>query len=135
MPLVSTGIPNILNGISQQPSTLRQTTQGETQINGFSSVIDGLIKRQPTNHIAKIVGSAITNAAIHIVNRDEDDQYVIIITATASSASIQAYDLQGNSVTITTPNGVAYLYCSDPQVLYKSLQIYLRLPVLVMFMK
>tara|TARA_R110000823_G_scaffold193917_1_gene325311 strand:- start:498 stop:2540 length:2043 start_codon:yes stop_codon:yes gene_type:complete len=115
MPLVSTGIPNILNGISQQPSTLRQTTQGETQINGFSSVIDGLIKRQPTNHIAKIVGSAITNAAIHIVNRDEDDQYVIIITATASSASIQAYDLQGNSVTITTPNGVAYLYCSDPQ--------------------
>ena len=115
MPLVSTGLPNLLNGVSQQPSTLRQVTQGESQINGFSSVIDGLLKRQPTEHIAKIVGSAVSNAAIHVVNRDDSNQYIIIVTATSSSATIQAFDLAGSSATVTTPNGTSYLYCDDPQ--------------------
>ena len=99
MPLVSTGLPNLLNGVSQQPSTLRQTTQGESQVNGFSSIIDGLIKRQPTEHVAKIINSAVSGAAVHVVNRDESNQYIIVVTATSSSATIQAFDLAGNSAT------------------------------------
>lgn len=115
MPLVSTGLPNLLNGVSQQPSTLRQTTQGESQVNGFSSIIDGLIKRQPTEHVAKIINSAVSGAAIHVVNRDEANQYIIAITATSSSATIQAFDLAGNSATVNVPNGTAYLHCANPQ--------------------
>lgn len=115
MPLVSTGLPNLLNGVSQQPSTLRQTTQGESQVNGFSSIIDGLIKRQPTEHVAKIINSAVSGAAVHVVNRDEDDQYIIVITATSSSATIQAFDLAGNSATVNVPNGTSYLHCTNPQ--------------------
>lgn len=115
MPLVSTGLPNLLNGVSQQPSTLRQTTQGENQINGFSSIIDGLIKRQPTEHIAKIINSSVNGAAIHVVNRDEDNQYIIVVIATSSSATIQAFDLAGNVATVNTPNGTSYLYCNNPQ--------------------
>jgi hypothetical protein len=114
MPLVSTGIPNLLNGVSQQPSTLRQATQGEIQTNATSSVIDGLVKRPPTEHIAKVINTPLSNAAIHVVNRDEDNQYIIVITATASSASIFAFDIDGNTTTMSTPDGVAYLYCTNP---------------------
>lgn len=114
MPLVSTGIPNLLNGVSQQPSTLRQATQGEIQTNATSSVIDGLVKRPPTEHIAKVINTSLSNAAIHVVNRDEDNQYIIVITATASSASIFAFDIDGNTTTMSTPDGVAYLYCTNP---------------------
>ena len=66
MALVSTSIPNLLNGVSQQPAPLRQTTQGEEQTNALSSVIDGLIKRPPTEHLAELLASTVSNAAIHV---------------------------------------------------------------------
>lgn len=45
MPLVSGSIPNLINGVSQQPPSLRLKTQGEYQLNGLSSVVKGLTKR------------------------------------------------------------------------------------------
>ena len=48
MGLVSSSIPNLLNGVSQQPGPLRQPTQAELQENGLSDVADGLKKRPPT---------------------------------------------------------------------------------------
>jgi|TARA_R100001086_G_scaffold245147_2_gene175705 hypothetical protein len=114
MPLVSTSIPNLINGVSQQPATLRQLTQCDSQINGVSSVVDGLLKRPPTEHVAKISSSSLSNAAIHVVNRDTSNQYIIVVTSDNSTASIVAYDLNGNAVTVNTPNGTSYLVCSNP---------------------
>ena len=54
MPLVSRTIPNLVQGVSQQPEVLRLSSQATEQINGFSSVVEGLKKRPPTNHVAKI---------------------------------------------------------------------------------
>lgn len=114
MPLVSTSIPNLINGVSQQPATLRQLTQCDNQVNGVSSVVEGLLKRPSTEHIAKLTSSSLSNAAIHIVNRDTSNQYVVIVTSDNSTASITAFDLSGNSVTVNTPNGTSYLVCSNP---------------------
>ena len=113
--LVNSAIPNLLNGVSQQPPTLRLPSQGETQVNGFSSVVLGLIKRLPSEHIAKIQSSALSNAAIHIVDRDDDNRYVIIITSNGSSSTIYAYDIDGTTATVTSPNGTSYLNCSNPR--------------------
>ena len=55
MPLVSRTIPNLVQGVSQQPEVLRLSSQATTQINGFSSVVEGLKKRPPTNYIAKFL--------------------------------------------------------------------------------
>ena len=44
MPLVSRTIPNLVQGVSQQPEVLRLSSQATTQINGFSSVVEGLKK-------------------------------------------------------------------------------------------
>ena len=68
MPLVSRTIPNLVQGVSQQPEILRLPSQADEQINGFSSVVEGLKKRPPTTHIAKISSSSIGNAYIHTIN-------------------------------------------------------------------
>ena len=45
MGLVSKSIPNFVNGVSQQPPSLRLESQGEVQENGLSDVVDGLKKK------------------------------------------------------------------------------------------
>lgn len=45
MALVTFTIPNLYNGVSQQPITLRLPNQGQEQLNGNSRVTDGLSKR------------------------------------------------------------------------------------------
>lgn len=92
MPLISDSVPNLINGISQQPPSLRLKTQAEIQENGLSSVVDGLRKRPPTEHVAKLPN--ITNAEdafIHTIRRDEDELYIVVITQT----QILVYDKEG----------------------------------------
>ena len=45
----STSIPNLINGISQQPAEIRLPSQAERQINGLSSVARGLEKTKLAN--------------------------------------------------------------------------------------
>ena len=54
MALVSKSIPNFINGISQQPPSLRLASQGEVQENGYSDIVDGLKKRPPTKFLRKL---------------------------------------------------------------------------------
>ncbi len=46
--LISSSIPNLLNGVSQQADTVRLPNQFEIQENGLSDVVFGLGKRPPT---------------------------------------------------------------------------------------
>lgn len=55
MPLVAEVLPNLIQGISQQAARQRQRTQAEVQINGFSSLIEGLRKRPPSIHVNRLV--------------------------------------------------------------------------------
>ena len=59
MPLVSTTIPNLINGVSQQPAALRLASQAEAVVNCMSSPVEGFKKRPPMNHVARLfTGSA-----------------------------------------------------------------------------
>tara|TARA_Y100000401_G_scaffold21977_1_gene14707 strand:+ start:4493 stop:6550 length:2058 start_codon:yes stop_codon:yes gene_type:complete len=113
--LVSDSIPNLLNGVSQQPATLRLPSQSETQVNALSSVVRGLLKRPPSEHIAKVLSSSLSNAAIHLVDRDSSNRYIIIITSDGSTSNIYAFDLTGASATVSTPVGTTYLNCTNPR--------------------
>ena len=67
MGLVSSSIPNLLNGVSQQPAPLRQPTQAEIQENGLSDVADGLKKRPHTSYkgqLPQVLGD-LDNGLIH----------------------------------------------------------------------
>ena len=52
--IVNNAIPNLINGVSQQPETLRLSSQATDQENGYSSVVEGLRKRPPTEFVKKI---------------------------------------------------------------------------------
>jgi hypothetical protein len=98
MPLISDSIPNLINGISQQPPSLRLKTQAEVQENGLSSVVDGLRKRPPTEHIAKLANiTTADDAFIHTIRRDEDELYIVVITKT----QILVYDKDGVQRNVT----------------------------------
>ena len=95
MPLVSGAIPNLINGVSQQPPSLRLPTQGEIQENGLSSVVRGLEKRPGTQHIAEIdTNFTDSSAFIHTIQRDETEAYVAVLT----DNSVKVYDLVGKYI-------------------------------------
>lgn len=98
MPLISGTIPNLVNGVSQQPPSLRLKTQGALQENGFSTVVDGLRKRPSSEYVARIlnVGDA-DNAFIHTIRRDEKEFYILIIT----DGVVKVFDQYGVERSVT----------------------------------
>lgn len=53
MPLVASTIPNLVSGVSQQPSPSRLRTSGERMENAFPSIVAGLMKRPPIEWVGK----------------------------------------------------------------------------------
>ena len=109
--LISNSIPNLLNGVSQQPDTVKLPNQATIQENGLSDIITGLGKRPPTEHIAKLNTDTLTNSKVHIINRDSNEQYAVLV----NNQSIKVYDLAGNNKSVVTPDGLTYLTSTNPQ--------------------
>lgn len=105
MALISETIPNLVNGVSQQPATMRLASQAEAQENAYSSVVEGLKKRPPTQFIKKIISGTLADAFIHTINRDTTERYIVILT----DNGIRVFDLAGVEKTVNTPNGTGYL--------------------------
>ena len=79
MPLVTTSLPNLIQGVSQQPDAIRYDGQCELQENAMSSIVDGLSKRPCTQHIARLLTEAIDNTSfVHFINRSATEKYVLI---------------------------------------------------------
>ena len=100
MALISGTIPSLINGISQQPATLRLPTQGEVQENGLSHIARGLEKRPCTEHVAD-TGATSNNSNdvfIHTIRRSEDEAYALIVKGTdtgSAEPSVKMIDLTG----------------------------------------
>ncbi len=123
MPLITLAIPNLLNGVSQQPAQLRFPTQGESQENGYSSVVEGLVKRPPTEHVAKIINGAVGSCKIHTIDRDATEQYIVVLRDNA----LKVFDKNGVEKTVTY-EGSAQSYidlgsADDPNQVFKLLSI------------
>lgn len=110
MSLVSASIPNLINGVSQQPPSLRLNTQAELQENGLSTVVEGLRKRPCTEHIATLSGvpASIDSAFIHTIRRDENEFYTLIITA----GTLNVYDKDGAQISVASNPSTAINYLS-----------------------
>ena len=106
MALISQSIPNLINGVSQQPPSLRLNTQAEVQENALSSVVTGLSKRPSTQHIADLgTISNLDKAFIHTIRRDENEFYSMVID---TAGTIRVFDKDGVSKTVTN-NASSYL--------------------------
>ncbi len=119
MSLISSSIPNLVNGVSQQPPTLRLTSQAEAQENAISTVAKGLKKRPPTRHIAKISDTALTGAYLHTINRDAAEKYVVAM----SNESIRVWNLAGNELVVNTPDGTAYLATNQAKTAFRTVTV------------
>jgi len=98
MALINTSVPNLIQGVSQQPDATRFAGQCEEQENALSSVADGLKKRPNTRHIARLLTTAIdSNSFVHFINRSDSEKYVLIHDGT----KIQAWNMvTGNESSI-----------------------------------
>lgn len=96
--LITTSIPNFIGGISQQPPSIRSSSEAEDIENAVPSPVEGLIKRPPTEHVAAVASSAgvlrtCTTAQppfVHLIERDEAEKYILTIL---QDGSLDIYDL------------------------------------------
>jgi len=119
MTLISSPIPNLINGVSQQAPSIRLSSQADVVENCFPSIVEGLKKRPPTHHISKLINGVLGDNFVHDINRDSTEQYVAIVT----TSSIRVFDLTGTEKTVTTPNGLTYLDTTTPSTDLRALTI------------
>lgn len=105
MSLYSYSIPNLAQGISQQPDAQRDPSQGEIQINGMSSILEGLRKRDCSQTIAKVSNTDFGDCYIHSILRDNVEEYLAVVT----NNQIRVFDLNGAAQTVNAPSGYGYL--------------------------
>lgn len=106
MAKVSGSIANFANGVSQQAVALRLATQGELQTNAYSTIVDGLKKRPPTQFRASLGPAFAANVYTHQINRDASERYEVIMTP----SGIRVFDLEdGSERTVAAPKGYSYL--------------------------
>lgn len=94
--LVSYTIPNLIQGVSNQPDAQRDPSQASIQINGVSSIAEGLRKRDQTNVLARVSTTPFGDAFVHSILRDTTEEYLAVIT----NAGIQVFDLDGTEITV-----------------------------------
>jgi hypothetical protein len=109
-------IPNMLNGVSQQPPQVRFLTQCEELVNAYASPTESLTKRYPTEVVADFSGNgdAEGKGKLHIIDRGEGKEaYAVIL----KDDGITAWDLINNtSVTVNLPAGGSYSYLGGGSV-------------------
>lgn len=118
MPLLNTSIPNLAQGVSQQPDNLRYPGQCDEQVNAWSTVVEGLVKRPNSRFLYDTdLGANInSNLFSHYVDRDDQNKYVITYD---SVNGLKAFDLTANvktSIHINAPSIAAsnYLSATNP---------------------
>lgn len=121
MTVVSTSIPNLVNGISQQNPTQRNITQAEAQVNAQSSIVKGLTKRPPLEFVANISSNQAysTNTAVHPFIRDGNNQYMI----TVYNGGIKVFNLSGTEQTTNISSGSSYLASTNPKEDFKFVSV------------
>jgi hypothetical protein len=120
MGMISSAIPNLVQGVSQQSPALRLSSQAELQENAFPSLVEGLQKRPPLEYVATMKDSETSGSFTHLINRDANERYFVFINA---SNQISIYDLDGTERTVTYPDGDTYLNSSNPTADFRAVTV------------
>lgn len=121
MALINHSIPNLFNGVSQQPASLRHSSQAELQENAYSTVASGLRKRPPSVHNVKLTlptgfGSSYTT---HTISRNNTRHEVFL-----KSGNLALFDLaNGSTKSVSAPQGFSYLYASNPETAFSLITV------------
>jgi len=123
MPLLVNSVPNLAQGVSQQPDNLRYPGQCDEQVNAWATVVEGLVKRPNTRHISKLFTSKVSNNThVQVIDRDETNRFVSVI----DNNDLSVFDLSDGSekaVTITADAQTYLNNISNPREDVKALTV------------
>lgn len=114
MPLVSQTISALYNGVSQQSPAVRHEAQCQAQTNVYPTVVRGISKRPPSEHVVEAIGTAIAaNSFVHFINRDASERYAVVIQA---GGTIKVFDLADGTEKSVTNTNPAYSTVTNPRL-------------------
>lgn len=109
-------IPNLINGLSQQPRIARLPDQAESVLNCTCNILDMLGRRPPLEIINKPGGGLIpVNSYVHSVSQTSSGGYFVV----ASPASVRVIGFNGLEQTVISPPP-SYFNSSNPRVDYSA---------------
>lgn len=111
--LLNIPVPNLISGVSQQAPSMRFPSQANEQVNCRSSLIEGLTKRPPTRHVAKLLPNANAGSYetfSHWINRDPSERYVVLVRGDVTGARLKVFGIDGVEHPVVYDSGTqAYL--------------------------
>ena len=106
MSLMRRTLPALYNGVSQQPAILRAEDQTEYEENTWATLADGVSKRPPTFHVARLTAGSTPPDLVHVINRDASESYVVIVIG----GVLRVFDATtGAAMSVAAPLGWEYL--------------------------
>lgn len=120
MSLYDQPIPNLIGGVSQQPPQARYVNQLGESINAVADPVEGLGKRPPFEHIAKLTsGLFAAPPAVFFIDRDQANRYVALV----GDGDVRVFGLlDGVEKTVAGDPG-SYLTAAAPRRDFRSLTI------------
>ena len=110
MTLITDSVPNFIGGVSQQTDKLIYPTQSKELINFLPDPIEGLKKRPPLQHIARLSDTTTIHPLIKTVIQ-ENAEYIVMLTGTG----VKVYDLEGEEQEVyINSSSSSYIQSSDP---------------------
>ena len=126
MPLLVTSVPNLAQGVSQQPDNLRYPGQCDEQVNAWATVVEGLVKRPNTRWVNEFNDSNVedvnkstptppgnpSNLFTHFAKRDENNKYCVQVSLGGGTPTVGVIDLDsGDNLPVATTS-IAQSYLS-----------------------
>lgn len=130
---ITTSVPNLIQGVSQQSPKVRLAGQCEEQLNAIPTITKGLTKRPPARLIKRLTDANVFKKGdmIHFIERSATERYVIVIEHRSrgdNQGVLRAFNLDtGVEATIEGVTGGYninnnYLSISTPEDSYKLLK-------------
>lgn len=119
MALITHTLDSLVGGVSQQPAIQRLPSQCEVQENALGTVIEGLKKRPPTEHVGVLTEATVEPITYHTINRDSSERYVVSV----QDQRLRVFDFEDTSLQsvldingdLATTTDFSYLATSDPE--------------------
>lgn len=111
MALVQDSVAGFIGGVSQQPDKLMFPNQSKRLLNMTPDPVQGLTKRKPTQHVARLMDALTIHPYTHTIVK-EDEKYKVYLTG----ETIRVFDLKGREQEVFTYDDVNldYIKTNNP---------------------
>ena len=119
----------LIQGVSQQPHHLRRDGQGQEQINGWSSPVDGLSKRQPMRMSALLTSEVLDDFYLEMFSVTDAERYSVLVFPRGTNTILQFWNggvqptvtLHGTGMTqVTNAAGITEIVCDNTSYLHNA---------------